>query len=111
MEVKEREAVRERGSAKAIAELIRMRGKISHAEMADIAKAAKAAGGALVSVTGFEGDDDWCGTGRIILKWPPRQDEFYKLLDHFVVSRLNWEVLINGIPVPEELMIDVSRRW
>ncbi|MCP4899465.1 MAG: hypothetical protein GY906_21070 [bacterium] len=98
-----------RGSSKVIADIVRMGARISVHDMEDIAETAEAAGGALVSVSGSD-DDDWCGNGRIILKWPPKKDEFFTLLDLLVHRRINHEVLINGIPVPREVMINVSRQ-
>lgn len=99
-----------RGSSKVIKDIVKLGGRISVSDMAAVAETAEAAGGALVSVTGYDGDDDWCGNGRIILKWPPKRAEFYKLMDLLVDKRINLEVLINGIPVPHEVMINVSRR-
>jgi hypothetical protein len=101
---------KERGSVAAIAEIARIGEKISVTDMATIAEVAHAAGGTLVSV-GASDDDDWCGNGRLIVKWPPPKAEFYELLDTLVSKRINFEVLINGIPVPEELVIDVQRHW
>ena len=57
-----------------------------------------------------EDDDDWCGNGRIIVKWPPKRDEFYRLMNILVEKRINYEVLINGIPVPDEIMINVAKQ-
>jgi hypothetical protein len=99
-----------RGSSRAIADIVKLGAHISVPEMEAIAEIADSAGGALVSVTGYDDDDDWCGNGRIILKWPPKKDEFFTLLNFLVDKRINHEVLINGIPVPREVMINVSRR-
>jgi len=99
-----------RGSSKVIADIVKMGARISVHDMETIAEIADTAGGALVSVTGYDDDDDWCGNGRIILRWPPKKDEFFRLLDLLVQKRINHEVLINGIPVPREIMINVSRQ-
>jgi hypothetical protein len=100
-----------RGSAKVIGEIVKMGARISVQEMEAISEAASAAGGSLVAVTAYDDGDDWCGTGRIILKWPPKRDEFFRFLNHLVEQRINYEVLINGIPVPIEIMINVSREF
>ncbi len=97
-----------RGSVEAIKEVVNMGTRISVDEMASIAKIAEAAGGYLASV---DPDDDWCGNGRLPIPWPPkRQEMFFKLLDRLVDLRINYEVLINGIPAPEEIVIQVTRR-
>ena len=95
-----------RGSVAAIKQIVKIGQRISVPEMAKISDLAGAAGGALTSV---EPDGDWCGTGRLRLKWPPKRNEFQDLLDHLVESRINFEVLINGIPVPEEILVNVTR--
>jgi len=99
-----------RGSSKVIEDIVKMGARISVRDMEEIAEAAGAAGGTLVSVAAASDDDDWCGNGRIILKWPPKKDEFFRFLDLLVERRINLEVLINGIPVPREIMINVSRQ-
>ena len=96
-----------RGSAAAITKIVKMGQRIQVAEMAKVAELASAAGGSLVAV---DPDGDWCGTGRLRIKWPPKKDEFQGLLDTLVQSRINFEVLINGIPVPEEILVNVSRQ-
>lgn len=95
-----------RGSVAAIKQIVKLGQRISVPEMAKVSDLAGAAGGALVSV---DPDGDWCGTGRLRIKWPPKRNEFQDLLDHLVESRINFEVLINGIPVPEEILVNVSR--
>ena len=97
----------ERGSAKVIGEIVKLGTRISVTDMAKIAAQAEAAGGSLTDV---DPDGDWCGTGRIHIKWPPKRTEFAALLDSLVASRINFEVLINGIPVPDWVMVNVSRR-
>lgn len=103
---------KKRGSEAAIAEIVRMSKGISVSQMATLAELATNAGGRLMAVSAGD-DDDWCGNGRIILKWPPKQKEFYHLFNTLVEMRINYEVLINGIPVPDEIMINVNTmaRW
>ena len=96
-----------RGSEAAIAKIAKLGQRISIAEMTKLADMVTAAGGSLVAV---DTDGDWCGTGRLRIKWPPKKAEFQTLLDHLVSSRINFEVLINGIPVPEEILVNASRR-
>lgn len=96
-----------RGSEAAITKIVRLGQSISVAEMAKISEMVTAAGGSLVAV---DADDDRCGNGRLRFKWPPKKDQFQHLLDHLVSSHINFEVLINGIPVPEEILINASRR-
>jgi hypothetical protein len=97
-----------RGSAKAITEIVKRGTRISVQDMVKVAARAEAAGGALVSV---DPDGDWCGTGRIHIKWPPpKRDEFQKLLDYLVSESINHEILINGIPVPDWVIVNVSRQ-
>lgn len=99
----------ERGSAAhALAEILTRSGRFTAKEMENLAEAAGQAGGGLVAV---DVDGDWCGTGRFRFKWPPpKPKEFSTLLDRFVKDRIHFAVLINGIPWPDELLIDVSRR-
>ena len=97
----------QRGSAKAIAEIIKIGNKMSIDEMAVIAKNAEAAGGSIVAV---DPDGNWCGNGVIRFKWPPKKNEFMEMLDSLVKNRINFEVLINGIPVEQEIVMQVSRK-
>lgn len=96
-----------RGSDAALSRIVKLGQRISVAEMSKIGDLAGAAGGSLVAV---DPDGDWCGTGRLRIKWPPKRDEFQGLLDALVSSRINFEVLINGIPVPEEILVNVTRK-
>ena len=96
-----------RGSDAAIQEVIKLSKGIQVKEMAEISKLAETAGGSLLSV---DPDGDWCGTGKLRIKWPPKRNEFHELLDKLVSSRIDFEVLINGIPVPDEILVNVSRR-
>jgi hypothetical protein len=89
-----------------IGRIVKQGPRISLAEMTQVAELAKAAGGGLVAV---DGDGDWCGTGRIRVKWPPKPG-FNNLVEQLVQMRINFEVLVNGIPVPEEILINASRR-
>jgi len=98
-----------RGSAKAIREIISLGGRISIEEMADLAEMTESAGGAVIAV--YPQDDDWCGTGVIRIKWPvPKPEPFLSLLDKLAESRINFEVLINGIPVPDHIIMKISRQ-
>ncbi len=101
---------RERGSVAAIKELVKIGDRISVEEMSNIVQAGEAAGGALLSI---DSDGEWCGMGRFRFKWPPRvSGEFVEFLDGLVDRRINFEVLINGIPAPDEIMVKVSRhQW
>jgi hypothetical protein len=97
----------QRGSVEAIKKMIDYGSRISVDEMASIAEMANALGGGLVAV---EPDDDWCGTGKIIFKWPPKDEKlFIQLLDRFAQARINYEVLINGIPDPYEVVFTIHR--
>lgn len=96
-----------RGSVEAIKEIVKLGNKISVDEMSRISDLAEAAGGSLASV---DPEGDWCGNGKIRLPWPPRKgDTFIKLLDTLANRRINFEVLINGIPVPDYVVINVTR--
>jgi len=101
----------ERGSSRAIAEIVKLGKRISVKEMDDIAKLAEKAGGNLVSVASYD-DDDWCGNGIIRFPWPrPPKDwgNMIRMLDLFAERRINYEVLINGIPVPDHIAMEVFR--
>jgi len=99
-----------RGSAAAIQEIIKLGNKMSISEMVQIEEQVATMGGKLISVSAAD-DDDWCGNGRFIIKWPvPKPNEFISLLDRLVKTRVDFEVLINGTPVPEEIMMSVSRQ-
>jgi hypothetical protein len=103
----------QRGSTKAIREVLKLARGIQVEEMAKVAALAEKAGGGLVSV-GLDGDDDWCGTGRIHFPFPiPHPDPWVKFLNALLERRINFEVLINGIPVPDEVLLRISRaqRW
>ncbi len=95
-----------RGSAEAIKQIVEIGRRISVKEMSEVAGFAAAAGGSLVAI---EGDDDWCGTGRLRFKWPPKRNEFVAFLDKLVAARINLEILINGIPDPEEITVQIGR--
>lgn len=97
----------ERGSVEAIEKVVKLGLRIKPAEMAEIADLVEHAGGELV---GVEPDDQECDTGRLLLKWPPKKPEFVNLVEYMVRARINFEVLINGIPAPRELMIKVTRK-
>ena len=97
----------ERGSKSAIDEIVKLSRGIKVTEMAAVAEAAKKAGGTLVGIDAI--DDDWCGNGRIRFKWPPKQQDYFSLLDYLVGLRIDHEVLINGIPVPDEVLLTVKR--
>ncbi len=98
---------KERGSAKAIQEIIKIGDRIGVEEMVMITEIVEKAGGSLYSVAP---DGDRCGNGRFRIKWPvPKPDVFLKMVDQLVAHRIDFEVLINGIPVPEEILMKVSR--
>ena len=100
---------KDRGSVEALKKITALGNKIHVKEMAAIGKMAESFDGQLVAVEAH--DDDWCGTGRIILPWPPKPDRrLVKFFDELVNRRINFEVLINGIPVPREVIINVSRQ-
>lgn len=97
-----------RGSAEAIKEIIKLRKGISVDEMVEIERGIATAGGSLVGIDGDDGD--WCGNGRIHIPIPiPKPNEFVKFLDLMAAKRINFEVLINGIPVPDHILMTVSR--
>lgn len=96
-----------RGSVDAIKEIVKLGNRISVEEMGKISDLAEAAGGTLASV---DPDGDWCGNGSIRFPWPPKNsDAFVKVLDRLVTRWINYEVLINGIPVPDHIVINLSR--
>jgi hypothetical protein len=98
-----------RGSSSSIEQIARMSRGISYRDMAQLAEMAVSAGGGLKAVAAAE-DDDWCGNGRFVIKWPPkRPDDFVALIDKLVELRVDHEVLINGIPRPDELMIHFAQ--
>jgi len=96
-----------RGSDAAISKIMKTGTRISVSEVSKLASLATAAGGSLIAV---DPDGDWCGNGQMRFKWPPKRAEFEKLLDELVVSRINFEVLVNGIPVPDEILVNATRR-
>lgn len=97
----------QRGSLEAIREIVKLGSRISVEEMAQLTRMAAPLGGGLVMV---DGDDDWCGTGRIRIPWPPKKpDEFVRFLDNLANRWINYEVLINGIPAPDYIIVDVHR--
>jgi len=103
--------IEQRGSVEAIRKIVELGSKISINEMANISEMANSLGGRLVAV---DGDDDWCGTGRVIIPWPPKDPEgFVGFLDGLAKYWINYEVLINGITAPDYIVVDVSRmmRW
>jgi hypothetical protein len=93
--------------AAALAEIVKLSRGIGVEEMAKVAEVASAAGGTIV---GLDPDGDWCGTGRIRFKWPPKRTEFEEFLNVLVASRIHLDILINGIPVPDEILVAVSRQ-
>ncbi len=99
-------ATEQRGSTRAIAEILKLGNRISAEELETITERAEAAGGSLIAV---DPDGDWCGTGRLHFKWPPKRDEFLTFLDTLVQYRINHEVLINGIPAPREILVNIRR--
>lgn len=99
---------KKRGSVEAIKKIIALGRKISVSDMAEITDVVKAAGGSLVAV---DPDDEWCGNGRFRFPWPiPNPPEFQKVLDMLVSKYINHEVLINGVPNPDVIHLNVSRQ-
>lgn len=97
---------KERGSIEAIKEIVSIGKTISIEEMADIRDAAVAAGGELIAI---EPDGDGCGAGTIRFPWPPKPEEFMKVLNVLVEKRMPPRILINGIPWPDYITLNVSR--
>lgn len=99
---------KQRGSVEAIKKIVELGKKISVPEMAEVTDTVMAAGGSLVAV---DPDGDWCGTGKFRFKWPPpKPKDFEKVLDALVSKYINFEILINGIPQPDVIYINVSRK-
>lgn len=97
----------QRGSVEGIRKVMQYGTRIGVEEMASIGEMAEALGGGLMAV---EPDDDWCGTGKIIIKWPPKDERlFIQMLDKFAQARINYEVLINGVPAPYEVVYTIHR--
>ncbi len=97
-----------KSTAAALAEIVKLSKGISVDEMAKLAEVAHAAGGAIV---GVDPDGDWCGTGHFKFKWPPpKRPEFERFLDVLVSSRVHLDILINGIPVPDEILVQIARQ-
>jgi hypothetical protein len=78
-------------------------------ELSEISAAAEAQGGKLVSVAAFDPDGDWCGTGRIRFKWPPKSGSLGSFIDLIINKGIGGNIIINGTPHPEEVLIDVAR--
>jgi hypothetical protein len=78
-------------------------------ELAEISVSAESHGGNLVGVTAFDPDGDWCGTGRFRFKWPPRSGSLSSFIDAIINKGIGGNIIINGIPHPEEVLIDVAR--
>jgi hypothetical protein len=97
-----------KSTAAALAEIVKLSKGISVEEMAKLADVAQAAGGGIV---GVDPDGDWCGTGRFKFKWPPpKPHEFERFLDVLVDSRIHLDILINGVPVPDEILVRVAKQ-
>jgi hypothetical protein len=90
-------------------ELVKNNRGIKISELAEIATAAEAQGGSLVAVSAADPDGDWCGTGRIRFKWPPKPGTLGSLIDSIINKGIGGHIIINGIPHPEEVLIDLSR--
>lgn len=97
-----------KSTAAALAEIVKLSKGIRVEELAKLADVAAAAGGAIV---GLDPDGDWCGTGRFKFKWPPpKRPEFERFLDLLVSNRIHLDILINGIPVPDEILVQVAKQ-
>jgi len=90
-------------------DLVKSSRGIKVTELAEIATAAEAQGGGLVAVTAGDPDGDWCGTGRIRFKWPPRPGTLGSLIDSIINKGIGGHIIINGLPHPDEILIDLSR--
>jgi hypothetical protein len=91
-------------------ELVKNNRGIKVSELAEIATAAEAQGGSLVAVTAADSDGDWCGNGRFRFKWPPpKPGTLGSLIDLIINKGIGGHIIINGIPHPEEVLIDLSR--
>jgi hypothetical protein len=82
---------------------------ISYDELVRISSLAEKMGGALVDIA--EPDDDWCGTGVVKIPFPggPKHIDIGDLINYLTNARINYEVIINGIPVPDEVIITARR--
>jgi hypothetical protein len=78
-------------------------------ELAEVTAVAEAQGGHLVAVTAFDPDGDWCGTGRIRFKWPPKPGSLGSFIDAIINQGIGGNIIINGIPHPEEVLVDFAR--
>lgn len=90
-------------------DLVKTSRGISVAELAEISVTAEEHGGQLVAVAGYEPGDDWCPTGRIRFKWPPKKGTLGSLIDSLINKGIGGHIIINGIPVPDEVMLEISR--
>jgi len=90
-------------------ELVKRNRGIAVDELAEIAAAAESQGGHLVAVSAFDPDGDWCGTGRFRFKWPPRPGGLGSFIDSILGRGVGGNIIINGTPHPEEVLIDIVR--
>lgn len=91
-----------------VSDLVKLSRGISYEEVLKISSLAEMAGGHVVS---FDAEDDnRCGScGVKIPIKPGKKPDLSVILDGLLEHRINFEVLINGIPVPEELYIQFYR--
>jgi hypothetical protein len=82
---------------------------ISLHELADLRATAQAQGGELVAVTAADDDGEYCGTGRFHFKLPPRGGSIGPFIDAIIKYGVGGHIIINGIPVPHEILVDVSK--
>ncbi len=102
--------VNKRGSEEVIKEILEIGNRLKVKEVLEIAEYVDEVGGTLVSVDGDGADDDWCGNGYLRLKWPPKDpNSIVRVVDKLVECRVNFEVLVNGIPAPREILMRVFR--
>jgi hypothetical protein len=90
-------------------EFAKMSRGISFDELVKISSLAEKSGGALVSIS--DPDGDWCGTGvvKVPIKKGPRRIDLDALINYLIGASINHEVIINGIPVPDEVIITAFR--
>ncbi len=100
---------KQRGSTEVIKQIIEMGKSIGIEEMVAAEKVAASAGGRLVSVSSSDSDER-CGTGHFRFPLPlPKPNGIIEFLELLVELRVNIEILINGIPAPDEVIFEVSR--
>jgi hypothetical protein len=90
-------------------ELVKASRGIRLTELAEITVATEERGGQLVGVTAVDPDGNWCGTGRLRFPWPPKHGSVGSLIDSLLKMGIGGHIIINGTPVPEEILINIAR--